>query len=210
MTYHMMEPVLSESTLDALYLGEPAAVEEWFYRFSDPLYTFIYYRVNANGDIAADITQETFLKALGDIQEFNPGRGSMLTWLTTLSRNIIRKHLRDQPTSMPNFPSLPGDLVILYEQIATAPLPDEVVVQKETADLVRATLTTIPGNYNQVLYDYYWRSMGLKEISRLRGLSESSVKSLLHRARLAFRETFTHLAGSLYYGPSPKGGNDAR
>jgi RNA polymerase sigma-70 factor, ECF subfamily len=204
----MMEPVLDESTLDALYLGEPAAVEDWFYRFADPLYTFIYYRVNANADLAAEITQETFVKALDDIQQFNPKRGSMLTWLTTLSRNIIRKHLRDRPSSLPNAPKLSGDLVILYQQIATQPLPDEVLVQKETADLVQATLTTIPGNYNQVLYDYYWRSMDLKEISRLRGLSESSVKSMLHRARLAFKETFTHLAGSLYHGPSPKGGQN--
>jgi RNA polymerase sigma factor (sigma-70 family) len=205
----MMEPTLSESTLDALYLGEPAAVEDWFYRFADPLYTFIYYRVSANPDLAAEITQETFVKALDDIQEYNPGRGSMLTWLTTLSRNIIRKHLGDRASSIPNSPAISGDLVILYEQIATEPLPDEVLLQKETADLVRATLTTIPGNYNQVLYDYYWRSMDLRAISRLRGLSESSVKSLLYRARLAFKETFTHLAGSLYHGPSPKGGQNA-
>jgi RNA polymerase sigma-70 factor, ECF subfamily len=205
----MMEPALSESTLDALCLGEPAAVEDWFYRFSDPLYTFVFYRVYANPDLAADITQETLVQALDSIHEFNPDRGTMLTWLTTLSRNIIRRHLRDRATSQPNAPDLSGDLVILYEQIATQPLPDEVLLQKETADLVRATLTTIPGNYNQVLYDYYWRGMELKEIARLRELSESSVKSMLHRARLAFKETFTRLAGSLYHGPSPKGGQDA-
>jgi RNA polymerase sigma-70 factor, ECF subfamily len=204
----MMEPVLKESTLDALCLGEPAAVEDWFYRFADPLYTFIFYRVYANPDMAAEITQETLVKALDSIHEFDSRRGSMLTWLTTLSRNIIRKHLRDQASSLPNAPEVSGDLVILYEQIATEPLPDEVLVQKETADLVRATLTTIPGNYNQMLYDYYWRSMDLREISRLRGLSESAAKSTLHRARLAFKETFTRLAGSLYHGPSPQGGHD--
>jgi RNA polymerase sigma-70 factor (ECF subfamily) len=205
----MMDPVFSESQLEDLYLGEPSAVEAWFYAFADPLYTFIYYRVGANSDLAADITQETFLKAMDDIQAFDPRRGSMLSWLTTLSRNIMRKHVKDRSTLYPNFPSLTGDLVIIYEQIATQPLPDEVIEQKETADLVRATLTTIPGNYNRVLYDHYFRRMDLRTISRLHGLSESAVKSLLHKARLAFKETFLRLAGSLYTGPSPEGGRHA-
>jgi RNA polymerase sigma-70 factor (ECF subfamily) len=156
--------------------------------------------------MAIEVTQETMVKALSSIHEFDPRRGTMLAWLTTLSRNVIRAHLREQASVFPNAPAIQADLVILYQQIATLPLPDEVLEKKETADLVRATLTTIPGNYNQVLCDFYFRDMDLKAISRARNLSESAVKSLLHRARIAFRETFTRLAGVLYHPPAARGG----
>jgi RNA polymerase sigma-70 factor (ECF subfamily) len=205
----MMEPELSESELEGLYIGEASAVDSWFRAYGDPLYTFIYYRVGADAELAADITQETFLKALGEIQEFDPRRGSMLAWLTTLSRNIMRKHIKDRSTLYPNAPGVAGDLVIIYEQIATQPLPDEVLELKETADLVRATLTTIPGNYNRLLCDHYFRRMDIRAISQLYRLSESAVKSQLHRARLAFKETFVRLAGALYVAPSAKGGSNA-
>jgi len=44
-----------------------------------------------------------------------------------------------------------------FEQIATEPLPDELIEKAETAELVQMTLANIPANYKYVLKEYYYR-----------------------------------------------------
>ena len=82
----------------------------------------------------------------------------------------------------------------MYEQIATSPLPEEILQKQETIELVHMTLSNIPGNYQQVLEQHYFRKQSLKEMAQANQISEAAVKSLLHRARIAFKTTFLDIA----------------
>ncbi|MHC4758702.1 MAG: RNA polymerase sigma factor, partial [Planctomycetota bacterium] len=84
-----------------------------------------------------------------------------------------------------------------YELIATEPLPDEILEREETAELVRMTLTNIPGNYKVVLTEHYYQQKALREIAVSMGVSEGAVKVMLHRARGAFKAAFLRLSKSL-------------
>ncbi len=177
-------------------------VERWFLAYSDSVYTYIYYRVGKDKDLAGDIVQDVFLKALDQIDQFDPDRGRMFVWLTCLSKNIIRKALLDKSRSLsgsssPQAETLDDKLLNIYERIATEPLPDEVLERRETAELVQMTLISIPGNYKEVLDEFYYKQKSLKEISIKSGVTEGAAKSLLFRARKAFKESYTQLATSL-------------
>jgi RNA polymerase sigma-70 factor (ECF subfamily) len=89
-----MEVLFEQSDIARLRTGDAEAVKKWFYAYSDTLYTFVYYRVGKDSDIAADIVQETFVQALRKIADYDSQRESMLVWLTYLCKNNIKKALR--------------------------------------------------------------------------------------------------------------------
>jgi RNA polymerase sigma-70 factor (ECF subfamily) len=183
-----------------LQAREPKAIEEWFNRHVDAVYTFVFYRVGRNADLATDVVQETFLTAIKRIKDYDSKRGEMLVWLTYNARNCIRRTLRQHrryKSYSDCWEALDQYLLDAYERIATTPLPDEVLEANETAELVRLTLSSIPGNYRNVLQQHYLEQHSLKKIALQEGISEGAVKSLLHRARMAFKTTFLTFSNSI-------------
>jgi RNA polymerase sigma-70 factor (ECF subfamily) len=178
---------------------DPDAVERWFLEYADPLYTFVFYRVGRDQELATEVVQETFLTALRNISNYEPGRGAMLPWLTYTARNRIRKVLRRRGRFREvgdRWEEIDRKLLEAYGELERAPLPDEVLERKETSELVQMALSNLPDNYRRALKQHYCEQRPLDEIASGSGMSESAVKSLLHRARLAFRTAFQTIAES--------------
>lgn len=192
--------IFDQSDMARLLIRDTEAVKKWFYAYSDSLYTFVYYRVGKDRDVAGEVVQETFLQALKKIADYDPKRGSMLVWLSFLSKNNITKALRDKHRHVSYeqvWQDIDRCLLQAYELIATEPLPDEVLEMEETAELVRMTLANIPGNYKEVLTEHYYQQKAIREIAVSMGVSEGAVKVMLHRARKAFKAAFLRLLRSL-------------
>lgn len=206
-----MDTLFGKRQLRRLVRKDPKAIERWFHAYSDTLYTFVYYRLGKDANLSADIVQETFLKAIKRIRHYDPKRGSMFAWLTYLSKNFIKKALRERAreTSYERlWQDVDSGLLRAFEQIATEPLPDELIEKAETAELVQMTLANIPANYKYVLKEYYYRLKPPKEIAVSVGVSEGAVKTMLYRARQAFRAAFLRLEKSFNYPDIAKGGLD--
>ena len=177
--------------------GDPAALQSWFDQHVDGLYGFIYYRVGNDAQAAADVTQATFERALEKLGEFDPGRGSMATWLRITSRNLIRDHLKVCKRNVPLealWSRLDSVLESHFSEIDDRQLPDEVLEAGETRELVSMTLANLPNKYREVLDAKYLEEQSLESIAAARGTSIDSVKAMLRRARAAFRATFQTLA----------------
>jgi RNA polymerase sigma-70 factor (ECF subfamily) len=191
---------LSETDLARLRQRRPEAVERWFREHADGVYTFVFYRVGKDDDLAAEVAQETFVTALGRIGDYDPERGAMSTWLTYTARNCIRSALtrsKRHRAEAARWQAIDKALVAAYGEMEHAPLPDEIVEKHETADLVRMTLAHLPEDYREALTRRYCQQQPLEEIAASRGTTAVAVKSTLHRARLAFKAAFLTLAGSL-------------
>ena len=83
-----------DGLLRAAAAGDPDALGRLYDDHVDGLYAFVFYRAGKDASLAEDIVQETFAAALGRVDDYDPARGSIGAWLTTLSRNVIRDHLR--------------------------------------------------------------------------------------------------------------------
>ena len=190
-----MGPVAQTTELQGLLVRTPEAIERWFNRHCDPVYAYVFYRVGRDAGLASDVVQETFLQALQQIHRYDPDRGTMEAWLTTLSRNHITRALRagrlrdlDRRQRM-----LDRALIRTLARMADEPLPEEILERQETRDLVRETLASMPGNYRTVLTLFYHLDLSLEQIASRIERSEGAVKVLLHRARAAFKEAFLRL-----------------
>jgi RNA polymerase sigma-70 factor (ECF subfamily) len=194
-----MDEQLDVIDKNKLQAGDKEAIRQWFARYADPLYTLVYYRIGRDGDTAEDIVQETFLRALEKIEDYEPTRGAMFTWLSYLSKNCIKKTLRDKSRSAPHQlddAAPDARLTDAYLQIDEQQLPEDVLERAETADLVRIALGSIDQRYASVLRRRYYEKATVEQISQSQGMNAGAVRTLLHRARAAFKEAFLQLAES--------------
>ena len=189
----------ADPLLDSIRAGDPAALTVWFERHVDAVYAFVFYRVGNDPDLAADGTQATFAHALEHLGDYDPERGEMVTWLRMLSRNVVRRILTTQRKAaqlQTVWDNIDSSLCRIYRQLDTEPLPDAAVEREETRELVGMALANLPPHYREVLEAKYLHDQTLEAIARARLATVDAVKSLLHRARAAFRETFLTLAES--------------
>jgi RNA polymerase sigma-70 factor (ECF subfamily) len=190
----------ADSDLRLLRRRDPTAVARWFEAHVDPLYTFVFYRVGRDEESAADVVQETLLAALRKIEDYDERRGAMLPWLTYLSRNHIRSARRRRSRSTQvgtDWAEVDRRLLRAYAGLSATPLPDEILERQETAELVQMALSNLPESYRLALRQHYCEQRSLAEIARAREITEGAVKSLLHRARQAFKAAFETIATSL-------------
>ena len=186
--------------LPAARAGDRVAIGRLYDAHVDGLYAFVFYRVGREAALAEDVVQETFALALSREAAYDPARGSVGSWLTTLSRNVIRDHLREHRRTddlADAWERIDATLAQTFAAMAEHPLPGEVLERAETRDLVHMAVAHLQEQYRTALSRKYVDGESLETLAGELGLSISATKSLLARARRAFRDTFATLTAHL-------------
>lgn len=70
-----------------------------FYKLNvDRVYRYLFYRVGGNKEVAEDLTQDVFMKALAAFESYDP-KISESSWIFTIARNhLINHHQKTKPT----------------------------------------------------------------------------------------------------------------
>jgi len=186
--------------LRAALRGDRDAIARFYDAHVDGLYTFVFYRVGRDAPLAEDVVQETFAIALSRKADYDPARGSVGSWLTVLSRNVIRDHLRAHRKTdelQATWERIDATLAQVFAAMAERPLPGEVLERAETRDLVHMAVANLPEQYRNALTRKYVDGESLETLAGELGISVDATKSLLARARRAFRDTFATLSANL-------------
>ena len=107
--------------------GAAVAWEEIVQRYHRRIYN-ICYRFAGTGDDAQDLTQEVFVKMYRTLNSYDVERGAFMTWVTTMTRNLLVDHFRktkqDRVTdSIDAAPSEHEDAMPLSDQIEDRAFP---------------------------------------------------------------------------------------
>ncbi|HKE37752.1 MAG TPA: sigma-70 family RNA polymerase sigma factor [Candidatus Baltobacteraceae bacterium] len=135
---------------------------------------------------AADLTQETFLRAYAHLGTFNPQLGKFSTWIYQIARNVVRTHLgrtlrRPQAQQFPEDQTLENALPDLSREGD----PSGGVLREEAERELREALAELPERSRTVLALRYFDNMEYATIASTLGLSLGNVKTLIHRGKLA-------------------------
>ena len=182
--------------------GDEEAIRSLVDASLEPLFRFSFYRVGRNRHLCEEVVQETILRAIAELPNYDPGRSAnnIHPWLTGLARNEIRRALsREQTTTSLEtiWARMDEDLRAIFGRLESSPLADDVLAREETREMVNATMSQLPPHYREALEAKYVSRRSVREIATERSTSEKAVESLLTRARQAFRETFLALARNL-------------
>ncbi len=176
--------------------GEARAWEEIVRRHSPRLYQLCL-RFTGNSAQAEDLAQDALLRIYRALTSYDPAQGSLATWMTALTRNLLIDHYRrsrlerstdslDDPNNTP-----PAPVESRQRQ------PDAGVWQRELRDEVQAALARLSPELREAVILRDLQDYDYKEIAAVLRIPEGTVKSRINRGRI---ELARHLAPRLRKG----------
>ncbi len=141
-----------------------------------------------NEQDARDVVQEAYLRAFRFFPSFRGG--DPRAWLLKIVRNTCYTWLH---ANRPLQGAAEFDET-LFSPDFRAPNPEEVLLQNESATLLRHALEKLPPNFREVLILREFEGMSYSEIADVTGMPAGTVMSSLSRARGRLRQALTSLA----------------
>ena len=169
--------------------GDAAAWEEIVRTYHRRIYNLCY-RFAGTADDAQDLTQEVFIKMYRTLGSYDVERGAFVTWLTTMTRNLLVDHFRktkqDRMTdSLDATTSDHEDAMPLSEKIEDkAQPPDAGVQSRETREAVHAALQKLSPDLREAVILRDLQDLDYREIAQVLKVPEGTVKSRINRGRV--------------------------
>lgn len=140
-----------------------------------------------NPDLAEDILQETFINAYKAIDRFE-GRAHVSTWLYRIAHNAVLMRLRKEK-NVPDIRSLDDE--VDPDTLPTASewkdAPERRLLRAELMQKMDEALASLSETLRIVFVLRDIEGLSTSQTAEVLNLSETAVKSRLHRARLALR-----------------------
>ena len=182
----------------ALKKGDDSAFEQVVRQFG-PRMLAVARRFLTNEADAQDAVQDAFLSAFRGIEGFQEG-AKLSTWLHRIVVNAALMKLRTRR----RHPETPiEDLLPKFQSdghregapIDWAGAEDTSVLDRETQRVIRSKIDELPESYRTVLLLRDIEERSTAETAEALGMTETAVKTRLHRARLALRHLIDPLVG---------------
>jgi len=168
--------------------GDAAAWEEIVQRYHRRIYN-ICYRFAGSAEDAQDLTQDVFIKMYRTLKTYDLERGAFMTWVTTLTRNLLVDHFRKTKQerltdSLDSAPSEHEDAMPLSDQIKDKAVPPDARVQsRETGETVHRALQKLSPDLREAVILRDLQDMDYREIATVLKVPEGTVKSRINRGR---------------------------
>ena len=178
----MNAQMLSDRELLNDYLqGNKSAISTLLEKYNSRVRNYLRMMVG-DDDVAADIAQETFIKALRVIDE---GRytdsGKFLSWIMRIAHNKALDYFRSQKSNNSVSESSAGYNVLGTMKYADKSVEDSMISDQISAD-IRALVELLPDEQREVVKLRYYSDLSFKEIAEQTGVS---INTALGRMRYA-------------------------
>ena len=196
-----MQPYAADNTniddpvlVELCQQGDSAAMERLIIRYQDRIFNVIF-RMCANFDDAAELTQETFVKVIENIGNFQ-SRSSFYTWAFRIAVNLTLNHCqRNVRLPFSSLDAQDDDNKEQARQTLKQLLADNgsldpaaVAENRELCRLVTEALINLDESQRAVIVLRDIESMSYAQMARILDIELGTVKSRLSRARISLRD----------------------
>lgn len=174
-------PTMSRRATDA----REAEFIELFDEYSAPIYNYVL-RMVGDADRAADVTQDTFIKAYRKLDTVTDAT-STRSWIYRIATNTAiddmrrRRNVMPMATDQPTFANRPDH----------RPGPEAQVMAATLDERVQRALMGLRPNHRQCLLLSDLEDMSAQQVGEVMGLSYAAVRTLLCRARGEMRRALS-------------------
>ena len=153
--------------------GDKEALSQIVRRYYNEVYLFIYRRLGDSYS-AEDITQEVFLKFTQCLPQYKE-KDKLKSYLLSIAINCSNDHYRKTKRE------------VLDENIE---ITEETAVHFDTdmRECIKSALLQLPDEQRNVIILRYYHDLKIREIARVTGCSQSTVKSRLYRGENQLKE----------------------
>jgi RNA polymerase sigma factor (sigma-70 family) len=170
--------------------GESEAFGDLYNRYFPSVYDFLH-RTMRNADDAADLTQETFLRAMQNLRSLtNPA--AFKSWVFSIAHHQALNRLERQKRFIEPSASIGDekDADPFFCQVDTDRLanPEQAAEMKETARLVWESAASLDKRTYAVLDLYVRQGLESAEIAEVLGVSKGNAYTMLNRMKRSLEE----------------------
>lgn len=162
--------------------GDKSAFQELIIKYHKPLYDYLL-KLTKNKQNAEDITQETFIKIIRNIEKFDIyKKASFLTYMIAISKNLYIDYIRKE--SKINKVSI-YDFDVEDEAIDV----ENTIIDKMTFEFILDEMQNLKDEQKMAIRMKYIEGLTLKEISRRFNAEPKTIKSRIHNGVLKIRKS---------------------
>ncbi|NDW11697.1 sigma-70 family RNA polymerase sigma factor [Bacteroides sp. 214] len=173
---------MTDEALVVLYAkGENKAFDILLNRHKNKLYSYIYYLVQ-DADLAEDIFQETFMKAIVTIRKgkYNEN-GKFPAWISRIAHNMIIDHFRQEKNNNVVTGDI-SDMGLLNSIVFAEKAIEHSIINDQILGDVRKLIDYLPDEQREVVWMRFYQDLSFKEIAEATGVS---INTSLGRMRYA-------------------------
>ena len=165
------------SLLRASLAGETEAWGEIITRYKEAVFGLCLGFLRNRAD-AEDLTHDAFIRAYVNLRRYRLDK-RFSTWIFTIASNLCRNRLRYRRYH---------PVVSLPAQLDGGADPARIVAREDRGIKIRQRLDRLPYNYRAPLVLRYYNELSYKEIAEVLSLPEGTVKTRIHRGKMALKE----------------------
>jgi len=147
----------------------------------DKVYSIALYYLHGDTSLAADVTQEVFVKAMTGIAGFR-GNAGIGTWLYRLTANACVDRRRS--ASAREMSAAPE----VFERIAADDSPESAASDAQRAARIRSAVSSLPEKLRLPVLLRYFEDLSYEEMASALKCSAGTVASRLNRGHQLLRE----------------------
>lgn len=162
--------------------GDSRAFEPLFMRHKDIIYAMLVKR-SCNTDDVNDMLQEAFMKAFVNIDRYNPDY-DFGAWICAIAKNTFVDFNRSRRSKALNPDNnLPLDSRHTKTAQATAPTPEESIINAQQRAQIERYIATLPEDYRRLFIMRFVEEYTYEEIAETLQMKLGTVKTRIFRVR---------------------------
>jgi len=181
-----------EQLIEDYLAGDKNTFDSLVRRNLNAIYAYLVRFIGDEND-AEDVLQEVFVKVWKNLRRYRKGE-SFKVWIFAIARNAAIDRMRKRKEFVfSSFNNDEGGNSITDTLSDMAPLPEELLMRKDSSEVLEKALLLLKPNYREVLLLHYHEELTFSEIGKIVGRPLNTVKSQYRRALTVLREILLSL-----------------
>lgn len=192
-----LAPKTDQEIVALARVGEEAAYRELIRRYERPLFSLLF-RMVRDRELAEDLAQETFVKALNAIESYRP-EFKFSSWIFKIANNAAIDHLRRRELdtlSLEGSPQAETPEAIEATALQIGGRQESPLAEVEARELggqIEVAIAQLRPEYRSCILLRHVEGRPYEEIAEILNLPLGTVKTYIHRARNELRQALAHL-----------------
>ena len=167
--------------------GDETAMNDLFNAFYNDVYYFALKTVK-DEDVACDVTQETFveiIRTLPNLQE----PAAFVKWMKEITYHQCTRYFKKKKDVLVDEDEEGATIFDSIVEEKAEFIPDEALNQEDFRKTILAMLDTLSEEQRAAVLLYYYDELPVKDVAKIQGVSEGTVKSRLNYARKSIKSS---------------------
>lgn len=166
---------LNESEVIALAKKKSKYFGVLYDRYFDQIFRFVFKRLGGNEDVAGDLTQQTFIKAMANLERYEDRGFPFSSWLYRIAQNEVSMFFRQEKKNI----SVSIDENRLQDIAGEANLTGHMSLEQQ--EMLIECVNGLKLEQQDLIELRFFQAMSFKEIAEIYDITESNAKMRTYR-----------------------------